>query len=107
MSYCEFYNEREVKKTRKNHRCQWCNEPIPAGSSTVYTSGVFEGDFFSGHMHKECAHAMHKADCEDGYIPGEHARGSVLEDGGQLYTPDGNLTPLGNEVSMRHPKWNL
>ena len=44
----DFYIEREVKKTRKDHKCLGCREKIPAGSSASYIAGT-NGDGFSAY----------------------------------------------------------
>ena len=68
-------------KTKKRHRCEWCNEWIEAGTEANYRSYVFNGDFNHGHMHPECNDAMNsgKADIDpdEGWMPGDFKRGSV------------------------------
>lgn len=78
MSYSEISSK--VVKCRKRHSCGWCSEPIEIGMQAQYRAYVFDGDFGSDHMHTECAAAMHKADnrdLEDGWTPGDYARGST------------------------------
>lgn len=51
----EFYNSKEIKKTRKEHKCFLCYVKIPINSNCHYESGKFDGDFFSRYSHKECS----------------------------------------------------
>lgn len=53
-----FHNERHVKRSLKTRRCGWCSQTIERGGPYVYTSGVFEGDFYTGRYHPECAAAI-------------------------------------------------
>lgn len=53
-----FHTERQVKSGRAVYRCHWCPERILKGEPSVITAGVFEGDFFSGRYHPECAAAI-------------------------------------------------
>lgn len=74
---------REVKSTRKAHRCEWCWQVIPIGSVAYYRAYYFDGDFASGHMHPECRDAMDRSDPRDlgdGWMPGDFPRG-----GDELY----------------------
>ena len=59
-SYQEFSNERQIKKSRKEHKCCSCNKSIPKSSSYTRTVGVSESHyhhgnaFFSNAWHPEC-----------------------------------------------------
>ena len=68
-------------KTKKRHRCEWCNEWIEAGEAANYREYIVEGDFYHGHMHLECDAAMMSGtaaiDNDDGWMPGDFKRGSV------------------------------
>lgn len=77
-----FYSEVIVGETKKSHKCEWCGQSIPENSRTIKTSGIWEGEFFSGHMHLECAAAMHAADWvrDDGYDPRAQPRGRNDDD---------------------------
>lgn len=57
---------------RKQHRCEWCGEPIEAHARHVKFSGKWEGDFQSWRMHHEC---FDVADASEGFTPYEHSRG--------------------------------
>jgi hypothetical protein len=72
-----FYSEKWIKKTRKPHRCIWCDEMIPAGSTTCYSSGTWHGDFYANHLHPECAAARDANLAENGEWEsgGDYARG--------------------------------
>jgi hypothetical protein len=68
--------QRWIKKTRKTHVCIWCGTMIEAGSAAWYGCGYRE-DFWSGHMHPECAAAKDAVGQEYGEweANGEYARG--------------------------------
>ena len=53
-----FHNETHVTKTRRTRKCGWCAQRIEKGDPSVATSGVFEGDFYQGRYHPECAAAI-------------------------------------------------
>jgi hypothetical protein len=53
-----FYDETNVKRTRKNCLCQWCWERIDAGEPSVITAGVFDGEFQTARYHPECRRAI-------------------------------------------------
>lgn len=53
----DFYDERPIKATRKDHQCFECQAIIPAGSACTAWSGVYMGDFNSGHFHTDCGEA--------------------------------------------------
>ena len=50
----DFQNHKDIKRTRKDHRCYLCFLIIPKGSACSYSSGVYEGDFYSHYDHHEC-----------------------------------------------------
>jgi len=54
----DFYREKQVKKTRSDHRCLGCRDKIPKGSEALYIVGVYEGDFGAYHMCKSCQKYM-------------------------------------------------
>lgn len=51
----DFYREKVIFKSRKDHNCFLCKQKIPKGCSYLYDCGVYFGDFFSRHSHLECA----------------------------------------------------
>ena len=76
-----FTESRRVQRTAKPHRCCWCAEPIPAGSS-VWRDTVADGQGLSSHhWHDECHAAAarmskrDREDCYDGWEPGDFDRG--------------------------------
>ncbi len=48
---CEFYRS-QIRKARKQYKCQECGEPIRPGDKYEYTSGKCDGDLFN---HRTCA----------------------------------------------------
>lgn len=78
-----FSDTRAIAKTRKPHRCCWCAEVIPQGSSAVYTVNKSNGDFSTGHWHDECHAAYNRMsnkefdDVQDGWMEGDFQRGKT------------------------------
>lgn len=68
-----FYLETEIKKTRKEHKCDGCINPIPSGSKAFRNVGVFEGDFFSVVLCKDCKEFMEQRPdlFEEGWSTGD------------------------------------
>lgn len=56
-----FYAERQIKKTKKDHRCVGCCQIIPAGSPAIYIANS-EPDFSYGHICTACTDYMNKYD---------------------------------------------
>ena len=77
-----FNRERWTKSTRKKHRCLWCGGEIPAGSAACYASGTWEGDFWAGYFHPECAAAKDDVLAKYGEWEANegHARGRMDDD---------------------------
>jgi hypothetical protein len=74
-----YYQEIQSKEVtvRKDHRCSWCGERIPAGQRAHYRAYTFDG-FQTDYMHPECHDAMENHhDLEDGFNEGGFKRGSV------------------------------
>lgn len=69
----DFYNERLVKKTRKDHRCFGCREKIPTGSTAFYISGVYQGDFGAYYLCKPCREYLDRNPqaASEGYYEGD------------------------------------
>lgn len=44
MNYPVVYDERPVRKTRKDHKCCECRTVIPRGSACMYAHGIWEDD---------------------------------------------------------------
>ena len=80
MCYTELSEPKQVT-TRKNHRCGWCDELIPKGTTDIWSrSYIFEDGPQSDWMHPECWDAMFEMDhCDlaEGWMPGDFVRGSV------------------------------
>ena len=91
-----FYNETHVKRTRRTRRCDWCGELIQKGDPSVSTSGIFEGDFYTGRYHPECNAAAYRYyktnNCWGEEMPERHSmnRGGIMEKG------DPETEPLDN-----------
>jgi hypothetical protein len=64
---------REIKKTRKDHRCWGCAEVIPAGSHAWYEAGKYDGDFYADYYCDNCKSFLdeHHDYFEDGIHYGE------------------------------------
>ena len=77
----DFYNERKVKKTRKDHRCFGCKVKLPIGSTAFYISGIYEGVFGSYYLCIKCRDYLDKNPefARNGYGEGD-IRDAILED---------------------------
>lgn len=62
----DFYNERRVKRTRKEHKCFGCLKKLLTGSTAFYVSGVYEGDFGAYYLCIPCRDYLDCNLCEDG-----------------------------------------
>jgi len=72
--------EREVKATRKPHRCEWCPEKIEVGQRAIKRAYIWEGEFHHGYLHPECWDALCRSDfTEDGFTTGEQKRGQAYD----------------------------
>lgn len=73
------FDRTKTVKTRKDHRCVWCGELIPKGSTVKFNSGRHLDSMYSQHWHDECIEPC-KEHCKegfgDGFDPHEHHRGS-------------------------------
>jgi hypothetical protein len=83
-----FTESRRVRRTKKPHRCCWCAEPIPAGSSVWRDTAANEQGLFSGYWHDECYAAASRMstsdreDCYDGWDAGDFDRGMTPSETG-------------------------
>jgi len=77
----DFYNERQVKKTRKDHKCFGCRVKLPIGSTCFYISGVYEGDFQAHYLCPKCRKYLddYPEVAREGYGEGD-IRDAILED---------------------------
>ena len=80
MSYSSLSEPKQIT-TRKAHRCGWCNEVIPKGTSDIWArSYVLDGDPpCSDWMHPECWDAMNSfaPGKLDEWMPGDFGRGKT------------------------------
>jgi len=53
-SSTDFYNQIEIKKARKEHICSECFVKIHKGDSYIYECGVFDGEFGTNKICKDC-----------------------------------------------------
>lgn len=53
----EFFREKTIKRTAREHYCAGCNRKIEAGSPASYFACKDEGEFYSGHYHLDCREA--------------------------------------------------
>ena len=51
---------KQIKSSRKRHRCQWCSEFIEIGQPKTTQAWVWEGDFNFRRTHPECHEAQEK-----------------------------------------------
>lgn len=49
-----FWESKKIKKTRKQHRCEYCGADIPIGSSCRNEVGTYEGDFNNYYLCERC-----------------------------------------------------
>jgi len=77
----DFYNERKVKKTRKEHKCFGCIIKLPIGSTAFYISSVYEGNFGTYYLCIKCRGYLDKNPevAREGYFEGD-IRAAILED---------------------------
>lgn len=69
------FGEYAYPVARKNHRCEWCGESIPAGEKYVRYVGMWESEFQNWAMHQECHDAASMSDdIYDGFAPFEAER---------------------------------
>lgn len=71
----DFYSTTTIRATRKRHVCEHCLTAIAIGSPATRQAGMWDGDFFSDHVHPECQEASiaHRTMCGlmDGVGSGE------------------------------------
>lgn len=77
----DFCKEREVKRTKKPHKCFGCREKLPIGSNCFYISEVYEGNFGSHYLCRKCRNYLDKNPefARESYGEGE-IRDAILED---------------------------
>lgn len=77
----DFYNERVVKNTRKDHKCFGCLVKLPIGSNCSYISGVYQGDFGAYYLCNKCKDYLddNPEVAHEGYCEGD-IRAAMLED---------------------------
>lgn len=73
---------RNVKKTRKPQRCEWCGERIELGEPSVVITAIVDGDFSSVRFHPECHTAWSATDWDeyDYFDFYEQSRGKTMQD---------------------------
>lgn len=54
MVRINFQLTREVKNSRKPHRCEHCGHMIPSKTPHLYESGVWDGEFYTFRAHHDC-----------------------------------------------------
>jgi len=59
-----FSTQKQIKKTRKPHKCICCREIIPIGKSCLYVDGKFDGDFISYYLCQTCNDIYDKFDLD-------------------------------------------
>jgi hypothetical protein len=62
-------------KAAKDHRCEWCGEPIPKGERHYQYTGIWQGEWQYWRMHEECREQSQLDDAYDeGFSPFENER---------------------------------
>ncbi len=62
-------------KGRKDYRCEWCGQSIPAGEQHAHFAGQWEGEWQDWRMHRECYESAQHADVgTDGFMPYDNER---------------------------------
>lgn len=77
----EFHRQENVAAA-KQHKCEWCFEPILKGEVHSYNVGKVDGDFYAYRLHDECIEPVADQCCYDGvFMPGDGAeqRGRAIE----------------------------
>lgn len=64
------FGEGAWRKARKEHRCEYCSGPIPAGETYFRFVGMFDDEFQNWAMHEEC-HAAYNDSGEYEFMPGD------------------------------------
>ena len=72
-----FYNEHQVKKTRKDHKCLGCYEKIPRGLSASYIAGTNEDGFSAYYLCVPCRTYLDQLDWQDGDFWTEGELGNI------------------------------
>ena len=64
----ESISNKDLQRTKKPHRCDWCGELIEAGFPAHYRAYRYNGEFLQSYQHLECYTAMMQSteDFEDG-----------------------------------------
>jgi len=68
-----FWKNTEIKKTRKEHRCEFCLRMVPKASAITYCRGKWEGEFQSYYLCSRCDEYIDRycTDLSDGFSPGD------------------------------------
>lgn len=56
MSYC--IRTQRIKKSRKSHRCDYCERPIEVGTSYQLDIMTYEDEFYQWKSHLGCVHLI-------------------------------------------------
>ena len=73
----DFYNEHQVKKTRKDHKCLGCRERIFKGTTAFYIAGTNEDGFNAYYLCAPCRDYLDRNPCEDGDFWSEGDLGNI------------------------------
>lgn len=78
MSYDVCLTDKKVK-TRKEHKCFGCGKKFPAGRLLNYSTGIFEGSFYSNYLCNACDKEAHSSRdyFEYGFCGGDLREGRV------------------------------
>lgn len=73
----DFQSERQIKKTRKDHKCFGCCENIPKGTKAFYITDVENGKFGAYYLCEQCREYIDRSPFERGDSFSEGDLGSV------------------------------
>ena len=73
----DFYNERQIKKTRKDHKCFGCREKLPKGSTAFYIAGIAEDGFSYYYLCEPCRDYLDRNPLERGDFWSEGELGNI------------------------------
>ena len=74
-----YWNEQQVRISRKERRCVWCGEDILKKDKYIFQSGVMDSEWQNNHYHPECFEFLCKQD-ETEFCPYDNERPGVINE---------------------------